>query len=314
MADVYIRTAGMDFQVEDANGPISKDQYAVKFQEYNLSKGSGIDIQYGYSYIELSEPAEAPMGYITCYNGYGLMEPRPILFLLNFGNYKISSDTYNILASYPMEMSVLNTASDSVMKIVKERLMLQTPYILYFKHGVGRLMTLSGIPTGYELGIGSGLSSFTGTSIEKTELSAVINALEIEYKRNIFSTQDISAAQLTYVMDRYRCPNPVLADKLEASEKQYGRRYSSMQFADVITNDGNVPSTIPIIAEAILGNTYKEHASYPYSAPMYPGFFIPLNASLSISDPTINLDSINVRLIQKKISTSNGLTLTFQTE
>lgn len=313
IADIPIQTSG-NFIVEDAGNILSSNQYNIKFMGYPLPKGSGIDIQYGYSYIELNEPAEAPMGYIVCSNGLGIMSSRPLLFFLDFGKYKISDNTRQVLGEYPQEMSVINSARDTVMKLIMDRLILQTPYILYFQHGIGRLTMLSGMPTGLHLGIGYGLSSYAGGPIEKTSPDTIVNALEIMYKRNIFSTKDISAAQLSYVMDRHRCPDADLANKLELSESQYGRRYTQMQFADIIAHDKNVPINIPIIAAAILGNAYREQRIYTYTAPLYPGFFLPLNSSLTISDSNLSLSAVPVRLIRKQISRKNGFGLTFQTE
>ena len=252
---------------------------------------SALEVPGQMSLIKFKNALNLELPFITC-SGFDdgfLSKDNPILILLrDYGKYHLSPESLQILKTLNFDLSVLNNVSDSILNIVKNRLLPQTPYMMGFRNGFLELFHLGGIQTSIELGLGYGLYDKLEETIGETDANQVYNAIKIGYHRNIHSQNELDLTLHAYLLDSQRATGS-LKDLLLASEKRYDRRYLDLDFPDMTSNGIDVPHMIPIIGELILRLSAFQHQVYTYRAPWFPGIMLDVNHIIYLNDALRNI-------------------------
>ncbi len=285
----------------DAND--SRFGWQVVTQEIPSPITSSSQVNSTASLILFNNPLNLELPFVTCSGFHGLSATKsPVLTLLeDYGRYAISDGAKRKFRTQDFSLSVYSNAIDTVLAIVKDRLIPQTPFIFTFRQGRVELFELRGNETGLELGVGYGLYGRDSTADGRTSADTVWNALDTGYHRNVFTNGIVNTTQRSYLLDKNTATGD-LKRLLEESESNYGRRYLKMDAPDVVVADGEVPPILRTISADFLRLAAQQHRVFTYTAPHYPLLCVPENSIFRVSDPDTGLDRVKVRMVKRQIS------------
>lgn len=282
--------------------PIEKTRWQIEVIKTDTPLDPRIDPEI-ITVIRIDRPIELAVPYITCSNGIGIRtDDNPPIFLLEkYGNFKLSRKVRDTFKMPMFDMTIQVETSEDVLKLVQDRIIPQTNYLMAFKNSEIILEPIIGRQTNIQLKIGSGLIGRTNTGASITAEDIVYNAIDIQYRRNPEAYFDSDIALNKYYLDKDNAPLE-LAEKLRKSYTRYGPRLLRLSAPDIInreTEEGVVPPQIKDLAYQTLQITHTRYKIYEYYVYNFPGFYLKLNDIVELTDPLENLSEAEARVIGK---------------
>lgn len=250
------------------------------------------------TFLRFKKEIKLELPFVTC-SGFSGLSPNksPILTLLDYAQYPVCAEARGQLEQQSLLISSLVNVNDSVLSIVNDRLIPQTPYFSGFLNGYFTLFDFAGIHTNLQLAPGNGLYGRALGNVSETRPEDIYNAIDIGYHRNIYSDDEVDVSQLVYMLDETNATGK-LAEDLKQSTAIYGRRYIKVDFPDVPVEKGKVPDIIKQIAHDFLALACKQRSLHTYDAPL-SAIKIPLNTKLYLTDPLVSITHKYVRVVSK---------------
>lgn len=274
---------------------------------------------------------------VTASGGVGITENNPILFLLDFaqrrlisqssdGNVTVdfdsrafvpTSDALNLLRDWDAEdFSVIWNSSGSVKQII-ENLLLQTDIVPGFKYGqFDAIRVLQRSPESI-MSLGRGLW-FRLPNVKRTD-QYVFNNFELLCGRKLASSSDSNGAPEIRIPVNKDEPttDPRIRDILARSVRRYGTRPQQVNLLDLNVQRNDKGVAVDCEEGRIVGNVLAiVHSFVPrphrYFADWYRSFSMRMNQVVKLTDSTQrNVDNLKTRLSSRSI-TVTGPFLTFE--
>lgn len=273
------------------------------------------------TFTELVFPASVSSlglyGSVTASGGVGLpVDSAPITLLRDIGGYRLSARAERDLlrVAQNFNFSVFQNKNAPVLELVRDRILPQTDTMLTLhlnKIETFRLGDQDGRRV--RLALGQGLSAFVPQPNERGTSETVWNAFEVKFRRNVLLlTPSGTLTRDAHVVDAdYGGPIGAL---LERSQKRYGRRFLSIEAADLVDEaSGGVPASV-----IDLGELNARLAAFPprpivYDVPWDVGVGLDLITPALLTDSDQGMDDTPVRVVAQELR-ATGPRLTFATE
>lgn len=277
-----------------------------------IEKG-GVVLRYGYRTVDLVTPngigytavvfdnpvdqyTEGIDDTVSASGGTGLTSRNALAYLMDYAGLQWSSESKAELSrldrDFPLSILV-DQQTDSVLDLIRDRLIPQTPFTFTFRNGKGHLIRCGADVPEVPVGIGSNLITRLGEQGQDTSLESVFNAVEVRCGRDQYASTAGPVALWRAYRDQHHGA-PDVRSLCAKSERLYGRRFLAFDANDLAVNltENGVPVSCPggeYMADLLIRQHALPRRSHRYLASMHLGLSLELNWRVSLTDANENL-------------------------
>jgi len=261
-----------------------------------------INTQSPMTLIQFKNRITTDSAFVTAEGFYGIGpgESPMLNILTQYGGFIVEQSSTEIIKRLDEEMSIfISDGGSPLIEIMRDRIFMQTKYMMGFRLGEIKLFNISGNETNIHISRSHGIISDendyidTGGNPEK-----IINSVEVGYQRNIYSQSEIDTTRQSYFLSAENAGQP-LANLLQSSVAFYGQRYRKIDCPDVVATTKFVPRIVLELAESTLRVSALQHRPYKYKVPYWPGITIQENAIIYVTDDLIKVENKRMRVVRK---------------
>ena len=257
------------------------------------------------------------LGGVSAAGGVGLDADPVTLLLQDVGGYRLSPQAVRDLATLrtSFNFSVFINAQTTVLQMVRDRLLPQTDLVMTFS--MGRVHTYRLTPT-YEpsrlLGPGMGLRDRL-LQPHSPNIESVYNAIEVRYRRTTLPPTGDLLTRSALLIDRYS--GGPMGAICAMSEQRYGRRFLSVEAADLVDEQGlppgNHPASVWRLGETLVRLHALPHRPVRYLSTWATALDVQPDTPCQLTDPAAELNATPARVVDIAFPPS-GPELMFETE